>query len=141
MYYDADCLKKIEILFLLIWILISKYFGIILDKKYKFVQNRPKKMTKKHFFSQNETLLKSTESGLQENVDHRQNNGLKSHILRCMDAKLIFLIKIRLEKMCSRIVFIEISFLWFFRQSVAKYLCHFARKHAETKKNVLHKVP
>jgi len=42
MYYDGDCLKKIEILFWLIWILISKYFGIILDKNSNLYKIGPK---------------------------------------------------------------------------------------------------
>ena len=56
------------------------------------------KTRKSMFLSLNQTLLKSEESGLWKNRYRGLNNRPTVIILGCTDAKLNFLIKIRIEK-------------------------------------------
>ena len=116
-YYVRDCLRKFNIQFLLIWRRILTYFDIILDEKHNFLWLWAKKTRKSMFLSLNQTFLKLEESGLLENLNYGKIIDQSDYILGCMDAKLIFLYKIRLEITYSCIVLPEISFFWFQRQS------------------------
>ena len=116
-YHVQDCLRKFKIQFLLLWRHILTYFDIILYEKHNFLWLRAKKTWKSIFLSLNQTFLKSEESGLWKKRYRGRNSRPTLFILGCTDAKLNILIKIRIEKMCLHIVFPEISFFWFQRQS------------------------
>ena len=62
------------------------------------------------FLCLNQTFLKLEESGLLENLNYGKIIDQSDYILGCMDAKLIFLYKIRLEITYSCIVLPENSF-------------------------------
>ena len=62
------------------------------------------------FLSVNQTLLKLQKSGVYKTPCYDQNNRRTHVILDAINAKLNFLLEFLLEKMCSCIVFSEISF-------------------------------
>ena len=62
------------------------------------------------FLSVNQTLLKLQKSDVYKTLCSGQNNRRTPVILDAIDAELNFLMEFLIEKMCSCIVFSEISF-------------------------------
>ena len=109
-YYVPNCLKKIEILFLRIWRHIVTYLDMVFEAKHTVPSFWPKKSQKNVFLSVNQTLLKLQKSGVYKTPCSGQNNPCTLVILDPINAELNFLIKFLIEKMCSCLVFPEISF-------------------------------
>ena len=109
-YYVPNCLTKIEILFLRIWRHIVTYLDMVFEAKHTFPSFWPKKSQKNVFLSVNQTLLKLQKSGVYKTPCSGQNNPCTLVILDPINAELNFLIKFLIEKMCSCLVFPEISF-------------------------------
>ena len=109
-YYVPNCLKKIKIPFLRIWRHVVTYLDMVLSTKHTFPSFWPKKSHKNLFLSVNQTLLILQKSGVYKTPGSGQNNRRTAVILGAIDAKLNFLIEFLIKKMCSCIVFSEISF-------------------------------
>ena len=109
-YYVPNCLKKIENLFLRIWRHIVTYLDMVFEAKHTVPSFWPKKSQKNVFLSVNQTLLKLQKSGVYKTPCSGQNNPCTLVILDPINAELNFLIKFLIEKMCSCLVFPEISF-------------------------------
>ena len=83
---------------------------MVFEAKHTVPSFWPKKSQKNVFLSVNQTLLKLQKSGLYKTPCSGQNNPCTLVILDPINAELNFLIKFLIEKMCSCLVFPEISF-------------------------------
>ena len=109
-YYVPNCLKKIQIPFLRFWRLTVTYSDMVLEAKHAVPSFWLKKSPINMFLSVNQTLLKLQKSGVYKTPCYDHNNRRTHVILDAINAKLNFLVEFLIEKMCSCIVFSEISF-------------------------------